>query len=52
VAVKKTEAAGAGQSAPRSENRQGGFRPGAGRDDDGTMYNPFAEALKKMKEKK
>lgn len=25
---------------------------GAGRDDDGAMYNPFAAALKKMKEKK
>ncbi|MDR1278276.1 MAG: S1 RNA-binding domain-containing protein, partial [Treponema sp.] len=33
-----------------------GFTAGSGRprnfDDDGTMYNPFAEALKKMREKK
>ncbi|GHT93079.1 tex protein [Spirochaetia bacterium] len=60
--------------APRNENRsdnhQGGFRPGprpagqhggnaggygrggsGGKDDDGTMYNPFAEALRKMQKK-
>jgi uncharacterized protein len=42
VVVKKTETAGAGSpAAPRGENRQG--------NDDGTMYNPFAEALKKWK---
>jgi uncharacterized protein len=33
-------------AAPRT-----GARPGPGRDDDGTMYSPFAEALRKMKEK-
>jgi uncharacterized protein len=35
-------AAFSGERRPRSDDR----------DDDGTMYNPFAEALKKMKEKK
>ncbi|GHT88061.1 tex protein [Spirochaetia bacterium] len=60
----RTAGTGSPAAAPRTENRQGGFRPGAGPrpasgrsgggayDNDGTMYNPFAEALKKMKEKK
>jgi uncharacterized protein len=34
-------------SAPAQTRTQGARRP----DDDGTMYNPFADALKKMKEK-
>ncbi|GHT00943.1 tex protein [Spirochaetia bacterium] len=76
---------GAPQGEHRSDNPQGGFRPGSGprpapgqqrggdygrsagngdhsrgaggfggsggKDDDGTMYNPFAEALRKMQEK-
>jgi uncharacterized protein len=34
----------------RNSNDGRGQRPDA--DDDGTMYNPFAEALKKMQDKK
>jgi uncharacterized protein len=59
--------AGAPVTASCGENRQGGpgsgprpvsGQPGGGKgakggfDDDGTMYNPFAEAFKKMKGKK
>jgi uncharacterized protein len=42
------------QGRPGPYNRPkdaGGFRPGGRADDDGTMYNPFADAFKKMREK-
>jgi uncharacterized protein len=49
--VKRTEKAGPGLRPPAEAGRQvGSGRPERPADDDGTMYNPFAEALKKMKE--
>jgi len=53
-----------GYNAGRSDTRRDGGRPNPGRDsgkpaaggfqgdDDGTMYNPFADALKNMRDKK
>jgi uncharacterized protein len=38
-----------GRPEPSAESRSRGSHPN---DDDGTMYNPFVEALKKMKEKR
>ncbi|MDR1970857.1 MAG: helix-hairpin-helix domain-containing protein [Treponema sp.] len=40
---------GPGSPRPAAAPRSGGFSPRA--DDDGTMYNPFAEALRKMGER-
>jgi uncharacterized protein len=48
-------ASGANQRGPASRGPAVADRPRGGRseaEDDGTMYNPFAEALKKMQEKK
>ncbi|QQO10595.1 helix-hairpin-helix domain-containing protein [Breznakiella homolactica] len=39
---------GPDQANRRDQNR---YSQGSGRDDDGTMYNPFADALRKMQEK-
>jgi uncharacterized protein len=60
VAVRREGDSGGSRSSV-GNNRKGQGSPGSSgerrlrfddRDDDGTMYNPFAEALKKMKEKK
>jgi uncharacterized protein len=55
VVTVKTGEPHAGESRP-PRSPAPGFNSNAGRprnpDDDGTMYNPFAEAFKKMREKK
>jgi uncharacterized protein len=40
-----------GQDGPHPGGTRAGYDHGS-RDDDGTMYNPFAEAFRKMQEKK
>ncbi len=46
------ERPGRPQPSPARSGGFGGRGPASTADDDGTMYNPFAEALKKMQEKK
>jgi uncharacterized protein len=48
----RPEPAGTDHSGTDRSGRTGGFSPRNSGNDDGTMYNPFAEALRKMREGK